>query len=462
MILKGSSRRGAIDLALHLNNGLDNERVIVSEVRGAVSENLYDAFREWELIVDQSKAKNSFYSLSINPDPEQRDWSEKEWKRAIEHVEEKLGLTGQPRAIVYHSKVGEYDENTRERLHCHIVWSRIKVKDQQLRAISDSNDYYKLRAATKELAMEFGLNLRRGRKSKEKFDHALAQGKNRDPETAKERKATITKLWEQYPDPKAFAVALSKADYILAQGDRRSFVVVDSDAQVHAIARSIEGVKTKQVRERLGDETEYPTVKQAKEELRIKALSEALDHHHQERQKAKRVNLTKEQKLMAKLKRMARRADQLKDQRRQKLQDKIKRTAKQHDQEWEWRQRLFRAETTKVLRKRKLATPRGVAKYLRTAIGYETLLKWKHAQQDRDRVRANEREQQRIKKAQAEELERLKDYEAVLQRQEKREAKSFERLAKRLRISAKRIRNDQNLEAQRILKKENDQKALSL
>jgi len=459
MILKGSSRRGAVDLALHLNNCLDNERVIISEVRGAVSTNLYDAFREWELISDQSKAKNSFYSLSINPDPEQREWTDKEWKRAIEHVEAKLGLTGQPRAIVYHHKVGEYDDQAKERMHCHVVWSRIQVRDHQLRAISDSHDYYKLRDAAKELAMEFGLTLRRGRKSKEPFDYALSQGKNRDPETAEARKATITKLWEKHQDPKEFAVALSKAGYILAQGDRRSFVVIDTDAQIHALARQIHSVRTKQVRERLGNEADYPTVEQAIEEQRIKVLTEVRDVRRETR---KRVNLTKEQKLMAKLKRMARRADQLKDQRRSKLKAERHALKQKHFEEWEWRHRRFRTETAKIIRKRKLTAPTGLTKYLRTAIGYETLLRWKHAQQDRERARAFEREQQRIKKAQAKELERIKKYKAILERQEKREAKSFERLAKKLSLRKEQIAKVLEQDRQRLEGQKRNQYELTL
>ena len=104
MILKGSQRRGANDLALHLSNAIDNEAVKIAEMRGMVADNLYDGFREWSLICSQTKAKEPFYSLSINPDPGQRGWTEGEWGKAIEHIEGKLGLTNQPRAVVFHEK----------------------------------------------------------------------------------------------------------------------------------------------------------------------------------------------------------------------------------------------------------------------------------------------------------------------------------------------------------------------
>lgn len=453
MILSGGSRGGALDLALHLSNELDNERVEIASVRGATSANLYDALREWETISDCSNAKHGFYSLSINPDPQQREWTKNEWTRAIDHTEERLGLTGQPRAMIFHEKVGESDGNLRK--HCHVVWSRISTTDNKLRAISDSHDRYKLRDAAKELTREFSLRIKRGRKSKEAYELAKSQGLNRDPETAAERKETITKLWEKFEDPKQVAIALTQAGYVIAQGDRRSFVVIDRDGEVHALPRQIEGMKTKQVRDRLGDETNYPTVEQAKEEQRIRQQQEAREPR---KPVQKRVDLTREQKLMAKLRRMAKRADTLHGQRRRQLKDQINETTKRHSREWEWMQRRFRQRTTKIITKRKRSEPKGLARRMRTLIGYTSLLKWKYAQQDRDRVKAFAVRQASMKKAQAKELERIERKRDLIEKQERREAKSLERLSKKLTVSGERIRQEQHRvqQLQRLKEQENE------
>lgn len=438
MILSGGSRGGALDLALHLSNALDNERVEIASVRGATSTNLYDAFREWEAISDCSNATKGFYSLSISPDPEQREWTKDEWQRAIEHTEKRLSLTGQPRAVVFHDKVGESDGQLRK--HCHIVWSRISTKDNKLRAISDSNDRYKLRDATRELAQEFGLRIKRGRKSKEAYELVKSQGHNRDPETSEQRKAAITKLWDTFEDPKQFIIATNKTGYVIAKGDRRDFVILDRDGEIFSLPRQIEAVKTKQIRERLGNGDDLPTVEQAKEEQKIRRQQEA---HEPRKPPQRRVDLAREQKLMAKLKRMAKRADTLHGQRRRQLKNQLTETKQRQSNEWEWMQRRFRKQTTKLITKRKRSEPKGLARRMRTLIGYETLLKWKHAQQDRDRARAFASRQADMKKSQANELERIEGKRDLIEKQERREAKSLERLSKKLAVSAERVRQEQ-------------------
>lgn len=56
------------------------------------------------------------FSLSLNP-PGHETVSIDEFEAAIEATEVKLGLQGQPRAIVFHEKDG--------RRHARVVWSRI-------------------------------------------------------------------------------------------------------------------------------------------------------------------------------------------------------------------------------------------------------------------------------------------------------------------------------------------------
>jgi MobA/VirD2-like, nuclease domain len=429
VILKGSARRGALDLALHLNNQIDNERVVVGGLKGAASDNIYEAFREWEVIADNTNCKKGFYSLSINPDKSQRNWSEKEWQYAIALIESKLGLSGQPRAIIFHEKIGASDGELRK--HCHVVWSRIDGRE--LRAIHMSNDHYHLRTCTKELAKTFDLQIYyktgkdRIEARKQGYDLATSQGKNRDVDSVEVRKNTITKLWHEHSDKKVFAVTMSEQGYIIAQGSRRSFVVVDKDNQIHSLARQINGVKTKQVKVRLGIPESYPSIEEAKEQLRIIKMAT------KKQPKTKtRIDLTREQKLYRKLRGMAVRIDRLGESRRKKLKRQFTSARLRHHDELDLLLKKQRAEEDKTLRQRYKNKPQGLAKNIQAVLGYELFLSWKHAHQDSRRAQAHANEKQLLAESQKQELMRLNRYSDLISKQERRESKSFERLSKKL------------------------------
>ncbi|MEM9668889.1 MAG: hypothetical protein AAF950_08180 [Pseudomonadota bacterium] len=431
MILKGNSRAGAVDLALHLSNEIDNEEVIVHSVRGSASSNLYDTFREWDVICSQTKATKPFYSLSINPDPTQRDWTDIEWDRAIEAVETKLGLSGQPRAVVFHHKVGESDGQVRK--HVHVVWSRIDART--LKAVHMGNDRYKLKACAKDLAQKFGLELRYGKRGKDKtYDHTLSHGQNRDPETAKQRKDKITKLWNQHAEPKALNAAMRQAGYVIAKGDRRSFVVVDLDGQVHSLARQIRGARAKPVKERLGDASSYPDVNTAKDEQAIRRKAETDKLYTSVNQRPK-VELTVEQKLFAKLRRMARRTDELAKRRRKELDKTRQETIARQVEEKRCMIQKHRQRETKRWLKHYRSKPTGLIRGLRVIFGYELALKWKQAREEQHRQTMHQKRLERLADIQAFERDRIEQQRSIIARKEKREAQSIAKLAKKLGVS---------------------------
>src|SRR5690606_26912745 len=110
MILKASQRAHGDDLATHLLNAFDHERVEIAEIYGAVAEDLHGAFAEFEAIATGTRAKQPLYSLSINPPA---PLTRAQYEETIAAIEQRLGLTGQPRAVVFHVKHG--------REHCHVV-----------------------------------------------------------------------------------------------------------------------------------------------------------------------------------------------------------------------------------------------------------------------------------------------------------------------------------------------------
>ena len=69
------------DLAAHLQNEYDNERMEVADLRGSIAQDLHGAFAEWEVHAKTlTKCENYLYSLSINPDPEQGELTRAQYR----------------------------------------------------------------------------------------------------------------------------------------------------------------------------------------------------------------------------------------------------------------------------------------------------------------------------------------------------------------------------------------------
>jgi len=271
MILKGSQRGGGRQLALHLLNAGENEHVHVHELRGFTAETLEGAFKEAYAVSRATKAKQFLFSLSLNPPPSEQVRTET-FEAAIDSIERKLGLDGQPRAIVFHEKDG--------RRHAHAVWSRIDT--ERMRAINLPFFKTKLRDAARELYLENGWQMPRGFVSSRERDPASytlaewqqAKRAGHDPKALKQM---FQELWAASDSAKAFTAALKSRGFILARGDRRGHVAVDYRGEVYAVAR-LTGQKTKEVRKRLGENDALPSVEDAKRE-HASRMSEMLKRH---------------------------------------------------------------------------------------------------------------------------------------------------------------------------------------
>ncbi|TCS60272.1 hypothetical protein EDD52_11592 [Primorskyibacter sedentarius] len=122
MILKGNERSKGKELAKHLMNAHDNEHVELHDLRGFAADDLAGAMQESEAIARGTRCKKHLFSLSLNP-PEHEDVAVEDFEAAIARIENRLGLEGQPRAIVFHEKEG--------RRHAHAVWSRIDGEEMK-------------------------------------------------------------------------------------------------------------------------------------------------------------------------------------------------------------------------------------------------------------------------------------------------------------------------------------------
>jgi hypothetical protein len=187
VILKGSQRTDGNQLAAHLLKTTENEHFHVHELRGFVSQDLKSAFSEVYAVSRGTRAKQFLFSLSLNP-PAGEKVSTATFEAAIEAIEDKLGLHGQPRAVVFHEKEG--------RRHAHVVWSRIDVA--AMKAINLSHYKMKLRDVSKQLYLEHGWKMPRG----------SIDSKERNP-----LNFTLAE-WEQAKrtghDPKALKAVLSR------------------------------------------------------------------------------------------------------------------------------------------------------------------------------------------------------------------------------------------------------------
>lgn len=285
MILQGSQRGGAKNLAQHLLKH-ENEHIDIHELRGFVSDDLVSALNEIHAISKGTKAKQPLFSLSLNPPPEE-NVTIGVFEDAISRVEDKLGLSGQPRAIVFHEKEG--------RRHAHAVWSRIDA--DRMKAIRLPFTRYKLRDISRELYLEHGWKMPRGfANSKERdprnFSMAEWQQAKRAGNDVQEIKAALQDSWAISDTQSTFQQALRERGYTLARGDRRGFVALDHRCEVYAIPKWL-GLKAKDVRSRLTDRDALPSVDEARTET-AKAMTGRivqLRKQHEQAVRARHANL---------------------------------------------------------------------------------------------------------------------------------------------------------------------------
>lgn len=251
MIPFASQRGGGEDLATHLLNEYDNEVAALDQLRGAVASDLHGAFKEWEVLARTlTRCEKYLYSLSINPDPRQGPLTHEQYMDYIGRTEEALGLTGQPRAVVFHTKYG--------REHCHVVWSRIDA--QEKKAVHLAFDHEKLMRVTRSFARDHGLKLPPG------YEKSRGTGQETLYEREQQRQTGlskadhirhVTQAWQHSDDARSFVQALSEKGYILATG-KRPYILVDIYGGMNALPKLIDDkeVRTADIRKFL--ERDFP------------------------------------------------------------------------------------------------------------------------------------------------------------------------------------------------------------
>ena len=249
MIISGGSRNNWRFFSKHLMKTDENERVDVTEIRGLAGDTVLQGFREMDALAGGTRVKNFFYHANLNP-REDEHLTPEQWDKAVDTLEKNLGLEGQSRMVVEHEK--------QARIHKHVIWSRIDP--DSMTAISDSQNYAKHAATSRELEQEFGLAPVRGvlmepdgprpERRPKNWETFRGHKSGIDPQQVK---AEVSELWHSSDNGKAFRTALAERGYVLCTGDRRDFCLIDPAGQEHSLGRRIAGVKAAELREGLAD-----------------------------------------------------------------------------------------------------------------------------------------------------------------------------------------------------------------
>lgn len=259
MILKASKRGGALDLARHLLKA-ENEHVEVHELRGFAGESLYEAMIETHAVARGTRCHKFLFSISLSP-PEFETVPVSAFEEAIERVEARLGLLGQPRAIVFHEKEG--------RRHAHCVWSRIRLST--MTAVDLPHFKLKLMDLSRELYLEHDWRMPAGmmdRALRSPLNYSMAEWfkARRSGHSPTDIKAAFRQCWEVSDSPRALMSSLEQCGFFLARGDRRTAVAIDVNGGVYGLARWL-GIRGRDVNARLELE-EMPTVDEARARVR--------------------------------------------------------------------------------------------------------------------------------------------------------------------------------------------------
>lgn len=283
MILKGSQRSGGKQLGLHLLKTEENEHVEIHEVSGFVSDSIMGAMNEAYAASRGTRCKQYLFSLSLSP-PAHESVRVEVFEKALADVEERLGLTGQPRIVVFHEKEG--------RRHCHAVWSRIDADTMTAKELPHFG--LKLKSLAKQIFLENGWNMPRGYESAKLRDPRSftldewqkAKRADIDP---RELKAAVNDCWKRADNAKAFAAALEERGLFLARGDRRAFVVTTLDGDVFSVSRMIPE-KLKVIADRIGDPAQLPSVNDARARIATD-IAPRLSGYIAEAKRIARVNM---------------------------------------------------------------------------------------------------------------------------------------------------------------------------
>jgi hypothetical protein len=452
LILKGNQRAGGQQLAAHLMNAFDNERVEVADVRGAIADDLSGAFEEWEAQSRGTKCKKYIYSFSASPDQSQGRLTREQYLELLDRTERSLKLVGQPRAVVFHEKK---DKDGVPREHCHAVWSRIDT--EKMKAVQIAHDRLKLRTVARDFCRDHGLELPEGMKPgkskgsrRDRFNtratqenYAERQQQERTGIPKAERMADIATCWKETSNGAAFVHALQSKGYYLARGDSRDYVVVDLHGEIHSLSKQLKGAaKSKEMRERL---SAYPPDKLPDVETARAFAKKQREEYEKQKQDKQPSEVEKRRAALG----------AYQQQRRDDLDQMRINLIARHISEREGLKAAQQAQTTGIVSARLQRQPKGFMAFLTRITGIKLIVEARQKQQDKARGAEHQQQTESLKRTHDRELHEMDRRYRALDRLDARENRAADTALKREEFQLL----VQKKQAQRVLKPEFDRAA---
>lgn len=197
----------------------------VFDIRGTTQQgDLRQSLLEMSLTSELTKSDKGLYHVQICPAyGEDRKMTDADWIKAVDIMELETGYTGQKRAIVMHEKNGK--------VHAHVVWERYDHD----KGIMIPNKFSRLAQDRARIQME------------KEFEHIRTPERNKH---RPEMKQYLTDIWQQTKDAGEFMQTIGDKGYVIAAGMQRPYMVIDNTGRSFDLVRQLDGVKTREVRER--------------------------------------------------------------------------------------------------------------------------------------------------------------------------------------------------------------------
>ena len=263
MISKGTTHNNGVRLAKYMTTSKPRERAELWQLRGFEATNIRDAFRDVQIMARAGKCEQPFLHVQVrNRDGE--ELTRQQWEHAADRIERMLGLTGQPRAIAFHT----FDNGDS---HMHVAWSRIR--EDTLTAIPLPYFGRRLKTLSRELELEFALEPVTNRRP-DKIEFAPTRAEQEQARRLgvdiHEIRNAIRHCYERSDCGASFQTALDQEGLTLARGEKRDFIVVDHAGGIHALGKRILDVSAAKIRDRFSDldRESLPSVEMARAAIR--------------------------------------------------------------------------------------------------------------------------------------------------------------------------------------------------
>ncbi|MEO0330664.1 MAG: relaxase/mobilization nuclease domain-containing protein [Bacteroidota bacterium] len=266
MILEAStlhSVQHARVFAQHLYKS-ENERIEVWEsLSGSQQAADFTAdLVDLQLLTNLTHGRTGIFHVAIAP-RQYEIMTADQWQRSMSAIAKEFELDEQMRLVMFHQKAG--------RKHLHVMWSLV---DESAGTLKQVGRYKRrLQRVATQLEQEFGHELtpRWAGERSIQISHAERITKIKTGKDPKARKEHLRQLWEQYQQPEQFLTVTQQQGYIIAQGERCRYALVERDGTVHNLVRQLPTmVKLRQVEQRLQlHYHELPSIAEAKQKLRL-------------------------------------------------------------------------------------------------------------------------------------------------------------------------------------------------